>query len=425
MSCATWILAGALVAAQHATAKPAAAADRITLRDGSIVLGLVTAAGSGPRGSIELLVRRDWAEKHVASWVKKWDKALESSSRLAARQRRERLQAWRRERAGGVPADDRIVGWIDGELQRLDQPGRLWGTAILPVRLARGDVRGMVRQSQANARLLRLGWLCEIPDAETLPPDSLADAVETRGFMPKGDDAPSLSRLLPIVPEGDTEWLARRAATELAVDSDLRFIRYQDMVLPDIKGGQPLAGLDLSSALASITRLLDPGQARVDPLAGSLRKVGERGRVGAMVTRLDLAADLGQVTVETTLWVRTGGDRWVPFVARSAAVRPDEVAPDAGQRLAGDPQVGTAFALVESLGLGAIPPELKERSLRMGAATEKALGTARSVINQDLQGLTLPIFEGGNEALEPGPARDKQPAPGKDHLGPRRGTHRP
>jgi hypothetical protein len=414
MSSATWILAGSLIAAQHAPAKPATAADRITLRDGSVVLGLVTVAASGPRGAVEVLVRRDWAEKHLAAWVKRWDKTLESSARSAARQRRERLLAWRRERAGGVPADDRIVAWIDRELKRLEQPGLLWRTPILPLRLARGDVRGMVRQSPEGSRLLRLGWICEVPDAETRPLDALADAVEARGFMAKGDEIPSLAGLLPIAPEGDMEWLARRAATELAVEPALRFIRYQDMVLPDVRGGQPLAGLDLSSALSAITKLLDPDQVKVDPLAASLRKVGERGRVGAMVTRLDLAADFSQVTVEAALWVRAGGDRWAPFAVRSATIRPEDVAPEAGQHIAGDPQVGAAFALVESLGLGAIPPELKERSLRMGAATEKALGTARSAINQDLQGLTLPVFEGGTGEAGKADSPDKRTSPDKD-----------
>ena len=42
---------------------PASAADRITLRDGSVVLGVVSATTPGPRGSVEFLVRRDWAEK--------------------------------------------------------------------------------------------------------------------------------------------------------------------------------------------------------------------------------------------------------------------------------------------------------------------------------------------------------------------------
>ena len=42
---------------------PADSADRITLRDGKVVRGLVTAMVPGPRGSVEFLVRRAWAEK--------------------------------------------------------------------------------------------------------------------------------------------------------------------------------------------------------------------------------------------------------------------------------------------------------------------------------------------------------------------------
>jgi hypothetical protein len=413
------MLAGSLAADQPAPAK-ATAADRITLRDGSVVLGLVTSAASGPRGSLELLVRRDWAEKNLETWVKKWDRALEAGTRLAARQRRERLQAWRRERAGAAAADDRILAWIDRELKRLEQPDRPWRTPLLPVRLARGDVRSIVRQPAVSSRMLKLGWLCALPNAESMAPDALADALEGRGFAPNGDSVPSLSGLLPITQERDMEWLARRAATELAVDSGLRFIRYQDMILPDVKDGQPLAGLDLSSALSGLTKLLDPEQGKVDPLAASLKTVGDKGRVGAVVTSLELAADFSQVTVQTALWVRAGGERWVPFGSRSTSVRPDDVPHEAGQDLAGDPQVGRAFSLVESLGLGAIPPELKQRSLRMGAATQKALGTARSAISQDLEGLMLPIFESAKDSPAAAPSPDKPQGPGKDRPGPSR-----
>jgi hypothetical protein len=165
------------------------------------------------------------------------------------------------------------------------------------------------------------------------------------------------------------------------------------MVLPDVKPGQPVAGLNLSAALSEITKLLDPAQGQADPLAASLRRVAERGRVGATVTRLDIPVDLSQAAVEVTLWVRAGGDRWVPFGSRKAIVRPDEMAPEAGNNLAGDPQVQSAFSLVESLGLGPIPAELKNRSLRMGAATEKALGMARSEFSRDVDALALPVLE--------------------------------
>ena len=102
---------------------------------------------------------------------------------------------------------------------------------------------------------------------------------------------------------------------------------------------------------------------------------------------------MSQTTIEATLWVRTAGDQWVPFVTRSASVRPEDLPAEAGRNLAADPQVQMATSIVEALGLGTIAPEIKQRSLKMGATTEKALGAARAAINQDLNALMLPIFE--------------------------------
>jgi hypothetical protein len=287
------------------------------------------------------------------------------------------------------------MAWIDRELRRLDNPDQLSRTPLMPVHLSRSDVRSLTRQPPSSLQLFQLGLLCGIPDVEDRTPDELKDALESRGFTVVPDRTPSLAGLLPLVPEPDLAWLARRGATELAVDHDLKFLRYQNMILPDLPAGQAqgLGGLNLSAALGELSQLLEPRTAQADPLVSTLKSVGDRGRVGALVTRLEIPADLAQATVETTLWVRTGPLQWAPFLTRSASVRPEEVAAGEGQNLAADPQVKSAFAIVESLGLGKIPAELKDRSLRMGAATEKALGGARAQISHDLNLLALPVFD--------------------------------
>ncbi len=406
MICAALMLTGSLMGLQDPAGKVVTAADRMTLRDGSVVLGLVTSIAAGPRGGVNVLVRRDWADKNLESWAKRWSRAIEQGTRLAVRQRRDRLRSWRRERAASAPADDRIIAWIDEELKRLGDPARSHDSTLMPVRLSRTDVRSLARQPQASNRMLQLGWLCGLKDVETIPLDRLKDALEGRGFSSEGEHTPSLAGLLPPLPESDLQWQARRAATELTVDPDLRFLRYQGMILPDVKTGQPFGGLNLLTALSEITKLLDPAQAQVDPLAAALKKVAERGRVGAVVTGVDIPADLSQATAEITLWVRAGGDRWIPFGSRKAMVRPDEVAPEAGKHMAGDPQVRAGFFVVELLGLGSIPPELKDRSLRMGAVAQKALDTAREKFSQDLEALRLPVLEPGNAEAK----GDAQPA---------------
>jgi hypothetical protein len=262
-----------------------------------------------------------------------------------------------------------------------------------------------------------------------MPLDELKDALEARGYAPdlaRRSPSAALDRLLPLAAEPEATWLARRAATEVAADADLQFLRYQDMVIPDLRGGQPLDNLGLTSAVSELSRLLDPDQTRPDPMAEKLRSISARGRVGAVVTRLVIAPDLSGVTVESTLWVRAGGAGWAPFGSRASTVRPEDIGPEAGRELAGDPQVQGAFRLVEGLGLGSVAGELKERSLRIGAATQKALGNARSDFSQYLNALALPVLEPVAEqarrgGAKPDPAaRRGAPEPVQKPAGPRR-----
>ncbi len=395
---------GSLLLAAAVAARADTAADEITLRDGSVVKGLVIAATTGPRGAVEFVVRRAWAAKTLGQHLKNWDRTTGATTRQAMKQRKLRLEAWRRERAPSVGADDRIVHWIEHELTRLAAPGEPEPSILVKARLPRGDVRKMDRRPAPVERLLRLGWLCDLPEPESMTVDELKTSLEARGYAI--DDTArkqpaSLDRLLPMAPEAEMRWLGRRAATELAVDPNLRFVRFQDTVIPDPGAGQPLGAMGLSTAISELKRLLDldPGP-KTDPLTEKLRTVGARGRTGAVVTRLDIQPDMSDVTVESTLWVREG-QRWLLFGSRNATVRPDDLAPEAGKELAEDPQIKGAFQIAELLGLGAVPAEVKQRSLRIGAATSKALGMARSAFNQDLDDLALPVLEPAGDPQKP------------------------
>ncbi len=376
---------------------PSPAFDRIVLRDRSVVLGLVTSVSPGRGGSVEFLVRREWARKNVARRIHAWERFSANSARIAIAQRLERLRAWRQDRAANPADDDRIIKWIDHELARLSAPGVADQSILLRIRVAKDEVAGLSRRPPPAERFPQLAWLCNLSDPESMPLEELKDALEARGFATDADarnPLPSPDRLLQPFPEADRLWLARRAATELASDSDLRFVRFQDMVVPDTGAGQLMGGLGLSTAISELKRLLDPDDARrPDPLVEKLTAIEARGRKGAVVTRMEMQPDLDGVTVECTLWICIGPKQWVPFGSRTATVRPADVRADAGQRLAEDPQVKSAFGIVEALGLGSVPAELEQRSLRIGAATEKALGMARSAFNQDLDALALPVLE--------------------------------
>ena len=347
-----------------------------------------------------ILVRRAWAEANLPDREAAWAKAEAPLARRAEAQRRERLHAWRRDRRPNPAEGDRITPWLDRELARLADPKAETKSPLMVVKLGRTEVKAIDRKPRRANRMLRLGWLSNLPDVETMSPEDLAQGLEGRGFDPNATTPVSVDSLLPAQPETDAQWLVRRAATEVANDPGGRLLRYQGLVLPEPAPGEaPPAGASLAAALGSLKELL--GEAPVDPLPGKLRELAGQGRVGAVVTRLDLSPDLASVSVETTLWVRAGGDRWVPAIVRSANVRPDDLPANAGDGLADDPQVKAAFGVVEALGLGEVPPELKRRSLNMGAATRKALGQARGALDQELNSAAL--------SLEP--PRDQAPAP--------------
>lgn len=395
----TLVMAGCLatVATAQDANKPelgAIAADRVVLRDGRAVLGLITSPNAGPRVGFDMLVRRDWAEKNLEDLAAKWARNAESVARPAIAQRRERLNAWRRERAGFVPADDPILSWINGELKRLEDEKAAARTPLLSVRVPRGECRSVDRASKADSRLLALGWLCGLADVEDMPIDDLQVALEARGFSLIGDETPSLDRLAPIVQEPDARWLARRAATELTVDSDLRFVRYQGLLLPDAQAGQPLAAAEINpnALLSQITKMFDPTAPQGDPLGPELARIAARGRAGAAVTQLEIAPDLSRVVVEIGLWVR-GPRGWSVYGTRAHTVSPDQVDPAVGQNIAGDPQVQAAFGLIDKFAPGAVTPEMRQRGLNMGAATSQALGAARSAFNRELDSLALPVLE--------------------------------
>ena len=360
-------------------------ADSVTLPDGKVVLGQLL--DSERPGTHVMLVRRAWAKAKLPEKLAAWEKAEAPQVLKAEGRRRERLLAWKRERKPDPTGDDRIGAWIDRELAR---PAGASKSSLMVVRLGRAEVKATERKSKKDNRMLRLGWLSDLPDVEGMSGEELARALEGRGFSTQGETPVSVEPLLPIQPEGDARWLVRRAATEVLNDPGGRLLRYQGMVLPEPEaGGAPPAGASLDAALGSLKELLGDAPP-VDPLAAKLRELARQGRAGVVVTRLELAPDFSSAAVETTLWARAG-DRWYPGVVRSAGVRPDDLPPDSAEGLADDPQVKAAFGLVEGLGLGEVPPELKRRSLRMGAATRKALGQARGALDQDLNALGLSL----------------------------------
>ena len=369
-----------------AAAEPDSVADRVTLRDGAVILGQVL--DPSPKGTLVVVVRRAWADSNLPELSRRWQASEISVAARAMKLRRDRLIAWRRDRAGNAAGADPISSWIDHQL-KTDAAGAGERPPLTIVRLSRSEVRTVERRSRQAARWLRQGWLAGFPKVESMPSGHVRDALEGLGYALGGDTPVSIDPLLPVPLETDAQWLLRRAATEVTFDSGLRFIERQGIVFPEPAPGQ---AMDLGGVAAFVGQFKRQFEdERRDPIQVGLREVGERGRVGAVVTRFDLTPDMATVTVETTLWVRHGLDRWVKGGWRQAAVETRRLGRDAGADLADDPQVRAAFQLVEGLGFGKIPDDVKRQSLNIGAATRQALSQARTAMAEELARLALPV----------------------------------
>lgn len=379
--------------------KDTTGADALVLRDGKTLLGQLY--DPSPRGTYLVIVRRAWAEANLPAWAAKWTGGEKDAVEAATRQRRERLAVWRRDRfvaPGAADASDRITNWLDRELAKPAGPAE--PSALLLARISRGDVKKLDRRGMTAARALRQGWLLGFPDVETMPLGELKDAISARGLTIDGDAPIPLDSLLPPASETEDQWRLRRAATEVLNDEGLRFVRYGNVVMPEPVPGQQVDPAQAASALQDTLRDV-LGGTPVDPLPGRLESVAARGRVGAMVTRLEIAADLESVTVESDLYVRTAGGGWVRGPWRAGTIRTGDVAAGAVEAVAEDPQVKSAFGLIDSIAPGMVTPQMKRKGLDVGATTKRALGLARSALSRDLSTLAVPL-EAGDARKAPG-----------------------
>jgi hypothetical protein len=383
-----------LVAAEKPGLPPEAdsAADGVTLRDGRILLGQIQ--DNPPRAPLTMIVRRAWAAKALPDLFKRWEAEEAPITRRADTQRKTRLEAWRRERGTGKDANDPIDAWITRELARLADPNAAKPPLML-LNINRGSARAIARRPPKSARALRLAWQLGFDDAESMTLDRLKDGLDGRGLSADGTEPVSVESLLPTPTESDAQWRVRRAATEVAYDSGLRFLRTQAFVVAEPAAGQQPNLDDALSALRGLKRLLDDDQ--TDPLAEKLDQVARRGRVGAVVTQQATSPDLSAATVEMTLWVRNPANRWVPLGARTATIRTEQVQDNDAKNLGDDPQLAQVFQLFEGLGFG-VPPDIKEKGLKIGAAVQRALGIVRSAFQEDINRFALPIGAAAPEA---------------------------
>lgn len=367
------------------------AAERVLLSDGGVVLGQVVEPS--PRGLVRVVARREWVAAQLPDRLVSWEIAESKRREVASGQRRERLANWAAELRRGIEPDGRdvLLTWIDGQLRALNNPSDP-PPALILIDLDARSVRKVERRPEGARRLLRQAWIAEVvEEPESLAIVDLERIVEGRGFAPTAVDPAPIDNLVGLLPESDSYWQARRAATEVLHDSRLRFVRYMGLVLPEDR--QQLDPNAVGALAKSLLRdaLGDSTVSPSDPLIEAQRGLERRGSSGMVVTELEIATDLSGVHVVTTLWARTATNHWNPILRRPVQVRAAEVGQDEFAALDTAPEVGRVFEVLRALGLGQLGDEGQRIGIQIGAATRRALGIAQSALQRELDSLTLPI----------------------------------
>jgi hypothetical protein len=256
-----------------------AVADRIVLRDGKELFGQVDESSSN--AALTILARREMVRTTLPDRAKRWEDAERGATAAAARQSRERLAGWRRERPAELASGDRITAWLDRELSESSRP--VAPSPLIAIRLGRDDVAAVEQRSESAAQALRCAWLLGLADPEKAPLAKLKNSIEGRGMSLEGDEPIAIDRLLPPMEEPADRWLLRRAATEVLHDEGLRFIRFGNTILPEPMPSQPLdPAMGATLVEGTIRDVLGVGGA--DSLPLRLRAVAARGRVGLMTS---------------------------------------------------------------------------------------------------------------------------------------------
>ncbi|MFO0910798.1 MAG: hypothetical protein U0794_21070 [Isosphaeraceae bacterium] len=378
---------------QAITPRPATVADAISLRDGLTLLGQVE--GFSPQGELVVVARRAWVQENLPEKLENWQRYETEIVRRARLERRERLREWQLARARTAPPGDPIMPWLQREIGRMADT-RPAQTPLMRVYLSAGELRGMARREPEWSRMLRVGWLNDYPDIEEAEPRPLKEELDSRELL-KPNDPAWVDGLLPLKSETEAQWRTRRAVTEATFETRLRFVRFRDFILPETG---PERDTDLPR---NQTELLDSSSAQVvyrsmnsvlpaDPVRVRLEVEGRRGRIGAIVSRVDWATDFRSANAETGLWVRQEGGQWSQVLTRKANVDvnepPDPLGP--GPREVSFP-IRTTVKVLEMFGAAPSLPAVSDERLGAATAAQRALGRARAVLSRDLGPFVLPV----------------------------------
>ena len=388
-----WICSSEFAHAEKPIAVSDLAVDQVSIKGGPKLLGAVL--GREANGELAFAVRREWLKQAHPQLFEKAVREEATEARAAFIELRDRIAAWRTDRAPEAEFDfflKKEAERIEKELKNLDAGTRVEDAAFLVIDVAPAKIERVVGQTVQRRAVALAAWGERLPDVESRSLASLVQELKKLKAAPV-DDPDRLLDLLPPRRENEAAWGARQALIEYQLRKPLDFQGMGDLVFRAGDGLQAGQGAKLIEELirsltgGALQDLLDPRPgkpARVPGpgtndekwLATAVQTATAANIAGFRVTRVDQNLEARSVDVETRFVARLPDGSWRTVwqhLEKADAAKPRA---ETEQQIMQDPQVRAALDLVKIVGLGA--EDQIKLAVRFGAATLEAQKAADS-----------------------------------------------
>ncbi len=345
--------------------------------------------GRLPSGQLQVALQRDWLKKQHPKLFETATAEQERQRKAAAEQFENRLKSWLDQQ----PEPGTLRAFLQLELRRTQQAARGDGEQPEPpqfviVELPEARVRSLVTQAPQNRAVAMLAWRERLAGVETKQVEELRKELTAKGV--NLNDVADLSDRLPLLPQDDREWAARRAILEHQHGEGLEFQGFGDALFQSGEGAKQvelsqllgqLFEKQLGSQLSELLGESQPARKTTNSNAALQKAVDAavaKGQRAVRVTLLELDVASGRVTVTGRLLARMPNDRWESVWQSTIVEDGSQPRPDVERRIEDDPQIKGLKQTLTDLGL---QQELS-KALRFGAATMAAQQAANKQFNQ-------------------------------------------
>jgi hypothetical protein len=334
-----------------------------------------------------MAVSREWLERVHLKFFEKHQRAESERARGHLVELRERIVAWKKERADDrelVQVLESRLEQVDEQLLELGDKPKALETQFVLVVVPRAQVKRFYIQPAARKQIALLAWQARLENPETREAKDLLRELRDNKIDVK--QVVNLADRLPPRGQGTREWAARKAIVEYQFRKPLDFQGMGGMLLPagalakdaDLSQvlGQLLQG-NLGDDLAKLLGGTKPGKPKSqDPFASAKKGADKAGVIGFRTTRVNQDLKTRRVSVESRFLARMPNGKWETIWTHTETADASKDRPDARQKIEDDPRIGKILKTFEALGLGV--DKQMQVALNFGAATMEAQKNADS-----------------------------------------------